>query len=733
MSANESQESASVERREEYEKSPSDFTKHWLECIEAASTEEKDWREAGEKTVERYSTTKAKTFNILYANTQTTVPALYNSEPVPDIRRRFSENDPVGKAAAMVIERGLSIQCELYDFDGAMQAAVKDRQLPGRGVTRVRLVTGAEGSKHLECEPVVWSEFRRGPAKMWRDVPWVAFRHKMSREELEELSPEHGGKVQLDAVLVEAPKGKEKADISDKMKRATVWEVWDRLKRQVYFFAESFKDGPLTVIPDPYELRDFFPVPRPLYAIGLTDSLVPVCEFTIWKPLADEVDTLTARISSIVKVMKWRGLYHGAFANIIKTLDNLDDGQLAAAEDSARAMSEGGIDKAIWMMPVADAAALVEKLYEARQAAQQQVYELTGVADILRGSTQASETATAQQIKAQWGSLRLQEAQREVQRYARDLYRIMADLMSSQFDGPELSAMTGIQLQPEVMALLQGQDLNREFVIEVETDSTIRADLTRSQQNISTFIQGFGQFVQSVGPAVQMGAMPGPIAVKLLQSFSRPFKLGREAEAVMDEWAKMLEQQAAQPPAPPPPDPKVELEKARLDADVQERQARLQMDVQEKTARFQMDKENADREFGLKQAEHGMKREQMAQQAQSEQQRMAVDAFQKDADRQHQVGMTQQQFAREDMQKAQEAEAENEAPEAEDQATMKALVEGLSAQGEAIAKGLAQQGQSFAQGLDTLAKAMMSEQEIVRGEDGRVAGARRRPPQTRMN
>lgn len=603
MSMTEERGEAAIETRAEYEKSPKLFTRHWLEAIDLAGKEEKDWVDAGEKAVERYHTTKGKSFNILYANTQTTVPALYNSEPVPDIRRRFNENDPIGKAVAMVLERAISIQCELYDFDSAMKAAVKDRQLPGRGVTRVRLVTGPEGSKHLECEPVVWSDFRRGPAKLWRDVPWIAFRHKMTREELEELSPKVGPLVELDAMLADAPKGRDRQEISDRMKRATVWEIWDKSKREVLFFAESFKDGPLLVVQDPYRLRDFFPIPRPLYAVELTDSLVPVCEFTIWKPLADEVDTLTARIASIVKVMKWRGLYHGAFAELVQRLKDLDDGELAAAEDSARAMSEGGIDKAIWMMPVADAAALVEKLYEARQVAQQQVYELTGVADILRGSTQASETATAQQIKAQWGSLRLQEAQRDVQRYARDLYRMMADLMAEAFEVPELVAMTGMQMPPESLQLLKGGDLQREFVIEVETDSTIRADLTRSQQNMGTFIQGFGQFVQSVGPAVQAGMMPGPIAVRLLGAMSRPFKLGREAEAVMDEWQRVLEQQAAQPPQPPPPDPKAEAAKVKAEADV----AKTQMGMQ------------------AAQAKHGMEMQKLQAQTQAEQIRTGLE------------------------------------------------------------------------------------------------------------
>lgn len=593
---------AAIETRAEYEKSPKDFARHWLEAIELAGKEEETWRDSGEKAVERYHTTRGKTFNILFANTQTTIPALYNSEPVPDIRRRFSENDPVGKAVAMVLERAISIQCELYDFDSAMKAAVKDRQLPGRGVTRVRLVVGPEGSKHLECEPVVWSDFRRGPAKMWRDVPWIAFRHKMTREELVELSPEVGPRVDLDAMLADAPRHKDTKEMSDRMKRATVWEVWNREKREVLFFAESFNDGPLKVISDPYRLRDFWPIPRPLYAIELTDSLTPVCEFNIWKPLADEVDTLTARISSIIKVMKWRGLYHGAFSELVQRLKDLDDGELAAAEDSARAMSEGGIDKAIWMMPVADAAALVEKLYEARQNAQQQVYELTGVADILRGSTQASETATAQQIKAQWGSLRLQEAQRDVQRYARDLYRLMADLMSEMFEPAELQAMTGMQLPPEALQLMKGGDLQREFVIEVETDSTIRADMTRTQQNMSGFITGFGQFVQSVGPAVQAGMMPGPIAVRLLGAMARPFKLGREAEAVMDEWQRVLEQQAQQPPQPPPPDPKAEAAKVKAEADV----AKTQMGMQVAQQKHGMDMQRLSAETQAQQIKAGL-------------------------------------------------------------------------------------------------------------------------------
>jgi len=615
MSEAEVQGSATIETQREFAGSPTEFTKNWMSAIDMAGKDEKSWREDADKTIRRYRSSKPNQFNILFANTQTTVPALYNSEPVPDVRRRFGDNDPDGKNVSMALERAISIQAELYDFNACMEAAVKDRQLAGRGVTRVRIVRGPNGSKRIECEPVVWDDFRRGPAKMWRDVPWIAFRHRYTRDELLELSPKYGREVTLDATLMEVKTGDNSEDPPEMFKRAIVWEIWDKVTGKQIFIAESFKDGPLLVNEDGYGLRDFFCVPEPLYAVKTSDNLVPVCEFTIWKPLADEVDTLTERIAKIVKVMKWRGLYDGVFSGLVEKLEGLEDGQLAAADDPARSMQQGGIEKAVWMMPVADAAKLVETLYVAREQAKNQLYELTGVADILRGSTQASETATAQQIKAQWGSLRLQEAQASVQRYARDLYRMMADLIAEIMEPEEITAMTGVQLTPPQIELLKGGDLRREFVIEIETDSTIRADLARAQENVSGFVTGFGTFIQSVGPAVEAGMMPGPIAVKLLSSFARNFKLGREAETTMDEWVKFLEDQAKQPPAPPPPDPKAEAEAAKAAAV----QQKTQQDMVRDERKHGMEMQKIDREDQRDQQKAALEERKLAREIEADQ------------------------------------------------------------------------------------------------------------------
>jgi hypothetical protein len=56
-------------------------------------------------------------------------------------------------------------------------------------------------------------------------------------------------------------------------------------------------------------------------------------------------------------------------------------------------------------------------VYTQRTQVLQVIYEVTGISDIIRGGgTKASETATAQQLKAQYGSMRLRRRQDDIQK-----------------------------------------------------------------------------------------------------------------------------------------------------------------------------------------------------------------------------------------------------------------------------------------------------------------------------
>jgi len=113
----------------------------WLDQIKTAEDSFDKFFERGRKVVERYRDergaleTRRKKFNILWSNVQVLKPALYGRQPKPQVERRYRDADPVGRTAAMLLERALEYEVEQNpDFSAAMNGAVEDRLLPGRGV-----------------------------------------------------------------------------------------------------------------------------------------------------------------------------------------------------------------------------------------------------------------------------------------------------------------------------------------------------------------------------------------------------------------------------------------------------------------------------------------------------------------------------------------------------------------------------------------------------------------------
>jgi hypothetical protein len=105
----------------------------------------------------------------------------------------------------------------------------------------------------------------------------------------------------------------------------------------------------------------------------------------------------------------------------------------------------------------------------------------------------------------------------------------------------------------EVEAILRS-DLMRRYRVDIESDSTIRGDLTRNQQVMVQFVQGTAQYAQAMAPLVQMSPELMPAAIQLYAAFTRQFKLGKQAE---DELERLIEEAAKpKPPAAPSPDPR---------------------------------------------------------------------------------------------------------------------------------------------------------------------------------
>jgi len=619
-----------LERPEDAGENPAGIVKRWMMELDLATKQEKPWRKHARAAIERYRDEEKREdaqFNILFSNVQTLSPSLYAKSPVPDVRRRYRDADPVGKEIAEVLERGASYTVDTQDFDGAMNIAVFDALLPGRGVTRIKhemidtgdssTLTGDEDAgveslpspgappaladqlmqttsltpalpyyEEVRFEPVAWDDFRRGPGRRWDEVTWVAFRHRLTREQAEDINAELGKTIGLDYI----PEGADETDgdDSDTFKRLTVWEIWDKDERRVIWIAPNHKDAPFFEEDDPLSLRDFFPIPRPLYAIEDSSSLIPINEYRIYKDQAEELDRITLRITKIIEVLKVRGIANSAIAEMWE-IEDAEDGDFAPAENIEAILEGGGLEKAIWMFPTEKIVVVLRELYMQRDQIKQTIYEIMGISDILRGNSKASETATAQNIKAQWGSLRLDKRQKEVQRYARDLIRLSVEVMAERFSPTMLSLMTGKQVTPEMQEIMQ-QDGLRSYRIDIETDSTIASDAEADKQNITQLFTGIGGFIQSIGPAVDSGYLSMEAAKAMLLAGVRRFKLGRDVEDAIDNIGGEGEEGQQQEPEGPTPE-----------------QMQAQQAQQAEMAQFQAEQESQRQEFQLKASEQQAK------------------------------------------------------------------------------------------------------------------------------
>lgn len=629
--------SESLERPEDAGRPPSGPVARWIMELRLADKADSNWREQAKTAYKRYAGNSGNSaakrqsgFNILWSNTETLAPAIYNSLPRPDVRRRFSDSDPVGKYVSDVLERSISFGLDDEDFDSKIKPIVLDLLLGGRAVARVRYIPSfvqvdVDGAEHEESEEIQdgheaqegaqeelaweqvpiehvhWEDYRQGPGRSWQEVCWVAFKHRLTREECVEKFQDIGNDIPLENVDIGDENKIDRDGNLDTTvwKRATVWEIWDKDSRKVLWLCSAYPDRLLREDEDPLNLVNFFPIPRPLLSIERPDCLEPVTLFSQYESQAKELDTLTYRIQKIIGAIKARGIYDSMLGNDLANLFKGDDNELIPSESAVALTERGGLDKFIWMNPVEKLVLVVRELIAQREQLKQTVYEISGISDIMRGSSMASETATAQQIKGQWGSMRVSRMQRDFQRFVRDLIRIKCELIAEKFSPQTLQTMTDIQLpsmQVKMLSQQAGQQVNvpaweeiietmrddslRSFRIDVETDSTIQQELSENQQAFAQGIQAITGFMSAVAPAVQSGAFPIDAAKAIIMAWARRSRLGREVEDA-------LEQIKAPNPPPQAQDNSAQVEQMKAQQAMQMKQVEMQHDAQMESGRMQ--------------------------------------------------------------------------------------------------------------------------------------------------
>ncbi len=744
-----------------------DLAQSWLQKIETSKSWQKKWKDRADKVVKRYrdeqwdvqdqAANRDSKFNILYANTQVLEGVVYQRTPIPDVRQRYKKDDPVGRVAAQVLERALSYDIDSYDFDGTMKSNVEDVLLPGRSVSRVKYkptiieVEGVEQVVYEEapCDYVEWDQFLHEPSRRWTKVTWVAFGELLTKDDLVTQFGKLGAKVPLNW----APDGirdRESPDVDLTLRRAQLWSIWDKKTKEVIVVAEGF-DSILKRIDDPLKLENFFPCPQPMLSVYTNNSLIPIPEYCIYQDQAEELDRITSRITNIIEALRRRGVYDASMPELSEYA-NAGDNQFIPVQNYSSFLDKGGMKNAFGIEDLKPYSDVLVNLYNQREQIKTIIYEVTGISDILRGATNANETLGAQQIKEKYGSVRVQWRQKAIQKFARDILRLKAEIIAEHFSAETLKAMTGIDLptneqkqmiqmqiqqsqqmvqpgqspQPpdpkmvetlntpsweDVIELLRNEKL-RSFRIDIETDSTISLNDEYEKEGITEFMTAFGQMTSQLGPATEQGFMSPEVAKKIMLYVMRKFRVTKDVEdslQAMNAQPKPQEQDPAAMAKVQVEQQKLQMEGQKMQAegqkaqmDMQLEQAKLQQDMQVEQAKLQLEGQKAqlDAQTSIQvaqiQAENQLKIEQMKIQA-------------ADVQNQREL-MMQAQLAERDGEKEQETMSKNHESMVND---VKSVISETKQM-----KGM----EKLTGTLEELVSKIGEPRKVVRGKNGEVTG-----------
>jgi hypothetical protein len=739
---------------------------YWHDQIEAAQKVFDKWEKRGHKIVKRYRDERDAVemprvrYNILWSNIQVLFPALYGRQAKPEVSRRYMDQDPVGRLASTMLERVMEYEIiQFGDFDQAMRGAVEDRLLPGRGTVWIRYEpvivneqpevsegaveveepgeaqiyntqeepTERIDAAHSPIDYVYWTDFLHSPARTWDEVWWVSRAVYMTKDEGIERFGDVFKNVGLDSSNTDMDAKNPMTAKNTYDKKAKVFEIWNKRTGKVCWIAKGYPQA-LDERDDPLELEEFFPCPRPLMATTTTGTMIPVPDYAEYEDQAQELDNLTQRIYLLTKACKAVGVFNAEFKELGRLFTEGVDNKLFPVTSWAAMSEKGGLKGAIDMMDTSTIIVTLRELYAAREQVKQAIYEIMGISDILRGASKAQETLGAQQLKANFGSLRMRNSQGDVARFASDIFKLKAQVICK-FYPPELIVqMSGVMDTPDgqnpqlLQAAIQmlSNSTIRDFHIAVEADSLAQIDEQAEKQGAQEAIQAIGLFLREAIPMIAQAPETLPMASEMLLFLVRRFRAGRGLESAVERAMKALEEKAAmakqQQPGPPP-------EMMQIQADQQAEQMRMQAQAQTEQMKMQA---QAQIEQGKAQLEMQIQQAQMQADMQLEQMKADFEAAKQNNEMQIKAREMAGKEEYERWKALLDAEtkiavalmtAEKPIQETKDQSAQ--ITNQIS---ENINAAMAQMSQNSENMVAQLGKLVTAPKRVIRGADGMVAG-----------
>jgi hypothetical protein len=533
----------------------------WLNLLQESEDAFETWNDRCDNIDRTYASLERlaqngrdKEFQMLWANIEIIKPSIYARPPKPVVVPKFKDRRPVYQSASEVLERCVTVVFDLAHINDLMLQLRDDVALIGRGVPWLRYESGDRGGYYGKFERVCVDykhrrDFLHSVSRCWYEVTWVAGASYMTRQQARERFRPYSGNAYQDADYKVDKESKEVGGADDR-ERAKFWEVWHKTEQRVVWVAEGCED--ILDESDPHlELQDFFPCPRPAYGTLQRGSLVPVPDPLQYKDQLDELNTLTSRFHALSDALQVKGFYPAGgaeTADAIETALKLNNPGVVLVPISNWAAFGGSKETILWM-PIEAIAQCIAQILASRKQVIDDIYQITGLSDIMRGATDARETLGAQQLKSQFGSSRIKDKQMEMIRVARDMVVIASEILTQKFRPETIVEMSQTQLptqqsqRQKIMQLQQQMQMQQSQVSNVirlpQVQQMAQQNPEQAQQ-ISQQVQQQMQQLQSQINKLSEQANLDQVLTFLKDSRAKAFTLDIETDSTIfiDEKAE---------------------------------------------------------------------------------------------------------------------------------------------------------------------------------------------------
>lgn len=605
-----------TEEKNKYAKDFKKLQKHWGKEIEASNKKAKKFHKDGSKIVDRFlGKTDVLTeqndtrLNLFHSNTKTLMSMLYGQIPTIDVSRRYADSeDDVGRVAAAMLDRLINsdVQENGAETSVVLRSVLEDRLLAGLGCARVRYdytstkdENGMETTTAEYCplEYYYWKDVLYGWGRSFITLPWIAYRTYLSKKEMTERFGKAAAKDQNinytnQDVVKDGGDASTTPDQQNPTKKAMIWEIWDKDTKRVIWMNPKM-DEVLDVQDDPLQLKGFFPSPPFFLANPTTTDYVATADFKLSQDLYNEIDILQTRIDKITEAVKVVGVYDQSADGVQKMMKTNTDNQLIPIERWAMFAEKGGLGNQIEWMPIEEIANTLSKLIEVRDDNIGLLQQVSGMADVMRGSLNNQYEGVGQTSdKVKFGSSRVQALQDAFAQFATDLMQLKADVMLKHYDDKTLVRMSNMQntadkeLITQALQLLRSPDAG--WRVTIRPESVAMVDFAQLQSERTSFLNGMATFLQASTPMMEKEPATAPFLLQMLQWGMAGFKGSSEIEGVMDRAIQATTDAAAKKAAEPKePSP----EEIKLKGEIEKIQTKAQADMAIRDADLRADNE----------------------------------------------------------------------------------------------------------------------------------------------